>query len=46
MIYFPEPYDHSKNEIKIALDLSNHATNLTYKMREVSIRQILLKRLI
>ena len=26
MIYFPEPYDHSKNEIKFALDLSNHAT--------------------
>ena len=26
MIYFLEPYDHSKNEIKVAVDLSNCAT--------------------
>ena len=27
--YFPTPYDHSKNEIKVDLNLSNYATNLT-----------------
>ena len=27
--YFPGPYDHSKNEIKVDLNLSNSATNLT-----------------
>ena len=28
MSYFPEPYSHSKNKIKIELDLSNYATKM------------------
>ena len=26
MSYFPEPYDHSKNEKKVVLNLPNHKT--------------------
>ena len=26
MSYFPEPHSHSKNKIKVELDLSNYAT--------------------
>ena len=29
--YFPEPYDHSKNEEKVVLNLSNHATKSDLK---------------
>ena len=28
MSYFPEPYTHGKNKIKVELDLYNYATNL------------------
>ena len=27
MSYFPKPYSHNKNKIKVELDLSNYATN-------------------
>ena len=27
MRYFPKPYNHSKNRIKVELDLSNYSTN-------------------
>ena len=31
MRYFLEPYSHSKNKIKVALDLSNHAKKFDLK---------------
>ena len=31
MSYFPEPYSHSKSEIKAELDLSNYATKYYLK---------------
>ena len=31
MSYFPEPHDHRKNEIKVKLDLSSHATKSDLK---------------
>ena len=29
--YFPEPYSHNKNKIKVKLDLSNYATKSDLK---------------
>ena len=31
MSSFPEPYTHSKNKIKVELDLSNYATKFDLK---------------
>ena len=31
MSYFPETHDHRKNEIKVKLDLSSHATKSDLK---------------
>ena len=31
MSFFPEPYTHSKNKIKVELDLSNYATKSDLK---------------
>ena len=42
--YFPEPY--TRGEKKIELDLSNYATKSDLKTQQVSIHQILLKRVI
>ena len=32
MSYFPGPYEHSKNEVKVNLDLSNYAKKPNLKM--------------
>ena len=32
MNYFPGPYEHSKNEVKVNLDLSNYAKKPNLKM--------------
>ena len=29
--YFPEPYGHSKNKMKVELDLSNYPTKFDFK---------------
>ena len=31
MNYFPEPYSHNKNKMKVELDLSNYATKSSLK---------------
>ena len=33
--YFPEIYTHSKNKIKVELDLTNHATKSDFKKTAV-----------
>ena len=33
--YFPEIYTHSKNKIKVELDLTNHATKSDFKKAAV-----------
>ena len=37
MSYYPQPYSHNKNKIKIELDLSNHATKSDVKKQQVLI---------
>ena len=34
MSYFPELYDHSKNKIKVELDLFNYATKSDLKKQQ------------
>ena len=41
MNYFPEPYTHSKNKIKVELDLSNYITKSDLETQQVLIHQIL-----
>ena len=37
MSYYPQPYSHNKNKIKIELDLSNLATKSDIKKQQVLI---------
>ena len=46
MSYFPEPYTHSKNKLKVELDLYNYATKYDLKSATgVDTSKNLLKRL-
>ena len=46
MIYYPEADSHSRNKIKVEIDLSNYATKSDLKKVAGVIHQILLTRLI
>ena len=40
MSYYPEPYSHSRQEIKVKLNLSNYATKYDIKKKQVLIHKI------
>ena len=46
MSYIPEPYIRGKNNIKVELNFSSYAINLTLKRQQGLINQNLLKRMI
>ena len=44
--YFPKPYERSRKNIKVELDIPNYATKADLKKQQVLINQNLLKSLI